>query len=154
MVAKNVESLRQKSGNGWVVRLMVRPFLIDDKWGFDETLKLSKFVIIRYSEDCDKYLPKFKSNVEKVPWWDSETYNELKEIVIFSKEDRFKPEKIQKACELFSGVEKTTFLSEDWDEAQTAMKKANAEGFDTYMVFSLFKSVVLFNQRIKERSKL
>jgi hypothetical protein len=123
MVAINVDSLRQKSGNGVIVRLIdTMGGLCDKKWtinlGLGKT-NLPRFILVKYNESIDKYLP---NNVKGFPVWDDKTYKELEKLAPAPKDIneqvKTKPEKFIKAMELFNKEKKDYLVFNDFNEAQ------------------------------------
>jgi hypothetical protein len=81
MVAKNIESLRQKMGSKLVVRLFrTKPF-IDDKW-VDDPKDIKDYMVVRYKKESDAYLPVWKIiRNKKVQWWESEDHKKIKDSI-------------------------------------------------------------------------
>ncbi|MEK6881338.1 MAG: hypothetical protein AABY22_17075 [Nanoarchaeota archaeon] len=138
--AKKLESLRQKSGNKTIVRLIhTLGGLIDKRWTSDLGLNennLPEYILVRYPEDIDKYLPITKDNC---PYWDKECYDELNVFcpapLKIEDQNKQKPEKFIKARELFKAEGKFFLTFNDFKEAQDKY----IEWCDTYCKVKISK---------------
>lgn len=119
---KKVESLRQNQAKNKIVRLFKTQPLIDDKWVKDRS-KLKAYLVVKYSDKHDDYLPVWKKiDDKKVPWWDVEVHAKLKKDIkeysdtwVRAKKNKSKHTKARK---MFSKAKLTRYHTDDFHDAQ------------------------------------
>ena len=124
MKPKKIDSLRQEKGSSRVVRLLTTKPLLDKRWlkGVKQE-DLKKYLIVRYDEDKEDYLPVWKEHEgEKVIWWDPEPHDAIKAKIVGYKDNWNREEKDQKkkvqARKEFAKATFEHYHTDDWDDAQ------------------------------------
>ena len=144
MTAKNVESLRQKHAKTKIIRLFNTQPFIDDKWVKDRT-KLKKYLVVKYSDIYEDYIPVWKIiNQKKVSWWKPDYHDKIKKE-IKSYNDEWKQSqkdnaKHIKARELFTKAKLTSYHTDDFHDAQ-----------DKYIEWCAKEGVVVDKMKLGDR---
>lgn len=95
---------------------------MDDKWVTDRS-KLKAFMVVKYNDIHEDYIPVWKViDGKKCSWWEPKYHDKIK-AAIKSYKDNWKreqkdKEKHTKARELFSKAKLTSYHTDDFHDAQ------------------------------------